>query len=149
MELWSKGLGKRVLGLGLGERTSVAEIDDQLAIGGTMHAPTYWDYSVDLDGGDVVEFIGLLENPETVRFLANDKSLPRFLRTALAGSAVFLARTVQMALSGPSETANGDVIDDSDWPEEGEIDDDGLDGERPARDEPVFAQRNGSTDGRS
>ena len=52
MELWSKGLGNRVLSLRLGERQALVKKNRDLVIEGVMHAPVYWDYTVSL--GEVV-----------------------------------------------------------------------------------------------
>ena len=61
MDLWSKGLGRRVLSMTLGERELLADSDGYLVIEGAMHAPTYWDYQVSLEEDDIVEFLELLQ----------------------------------------------------------------------------------------
>jgi hypothetical protein len=101
MDLWSKGLGKRVLSLALVERDSMVIADDELVIEGVMHAPTYWDYAVTLDRRDVTDFLGLLQEPETVRFVFEDESRNDILKTALFSAVLFGVRTLRMALTGP------------------------------------------------
>jgi hypothetical protein len=101
MDLWSKGLGKRVLSLALRERDSVLIADDELVIEGVMHAPTYWDYAVTLDRRDVTDFLGLLQEPEAVRFVFEDESRNDILKAALFSAVLFGARTLRMALTGP------------------------------------------------
>ena len=84
MDLWSKGLGKRVLSLSLAERDSLAiDENDELVIEGVMHAPTFWDYAVTLDRQDVTEFLDMLGRPEAIRFLHADESRNKILKTAL------------------------------------------------------------------
>ncbi len=101
MDLWSKGLGKRVLSLALRERDSTNIIDDELVIEGVMHSPTFWDYAVTLDRRDVTEFLGLLQEPEAVRFVGEDEHRTEILRTALSSAVVFAARTLRMLVIGP------------------------------------------------
>ncbi len=102
MDLWSKGLGKRVLSLALAERDSMEIADDELVIRGVMHAPTFWDYAVTLDRRDVTEFLELLQEPESVRFVFEDRHRNDFLKAALSGAVVFAARTLRLAIAGPS-----------------------------------------------
>lgn len=104
MDLWSRGLGKRVLSLSLAESSSMETRDGALVIEGVMRAPTYWDYAVTLDEEDLVEFVGLLRRRETLRFLAADGRRLPFLRTAFPAAAVFALRTLRLLVRGlPSE----------------------------------------------
>jgi hypothetical protein len=107
MELWSKGLGNRVLSLRLGERQALVEKNRDLVVEGVMHAPVYWDYTVSLGEVDVVDFLELLKKPESVKFLVRSRSRGTILRTALSSSLVFLARMVRLLLgvSGPADRA--------------------------------------------
>jgi hypothetical protein len=100
MDLWSKGLGRRVLSLTLGERELLAEKDDYLVIEGVMHAPTYWDYQVSLEEDDIVEFLELLQKPDSLRFLATTEGKGEIYRTAAISALVFLWRTVRLAATG-------------------------------------------------
>lgn len=100
MDLWSKGLGKRVLSLSLAEHDSVTEREGLLSIDGVMHAPTYWDYAVTLDEDDIVEFLGLLQQREALRFVATDGRGRAFMRAAIPSAVVFIARTVRLLLRG-------------------------------------------------
>lgn len=99
MELWSKGLGRRVLSMALGERTNTTRTPTSVAVEGVMHAPTYWEYAVVLDGQDVVEFLAVLSHPDAVRFLAGQGRATSFLRTATGNAALFLVNTAKAALS--------------------------------------------------
>lgn len=94
MDLWSKGLGRRVLSLSLAERESIETRDADFVVSGVMHAPTFWDYEVTLDRRDVVEFLDLLQRPDAVRFVAVDAERGRILRTALGSVCVFALRTL-------------------------------------------------------
>lgn len=101
MDLWSKGLGKRVLSLALVERDSMLIVDDELVIEGVMHAPTFWDYAVTLDRCDVTDFLGLLQEPEAVRFVFEDEHRTDILKTALFSAVLFGVRTLRMVITGP------------------------------------------------
>lgn len=90
MDLWSKGLGKRVLSLA--EHDSVTDREGLLNIDGVMHAPTYWDYAVTLDEDAIVEFLGLLQQREALRFVSADGRSRAFPRAATP-SAVVLHRS--------------------------------------------------------
>jgi hypothetical protein len=105
MELWSKGLGTRVLSLRLGERKALLEKNQDLVIEGVMHAPVYWDYTVSLGEVDVVDFLELLKKPESVKFLVRSRSRGTLLRTALSSALIFLGRMVRLLL-GAAGTAN-------------------------------------------
>ncbi len=108
MDLWSKGLGRRVLSLTLGEHESLAEGDGNLVIEGVMHAPTFWEYTVTLTEEDMTEFLGLLQQPDSLRFVADDKDRTKILGAALSGVAVFLARTLcLLALGRSAPSRNG------------------------------------------
>jgi len=100
VDLWSKGLGKRVLSLSLAEHDSVTQHDDLLSIDGVMHAPSYWDYAVTLDEDDIVEFLGLLQQREALRFLASGGRGRAFMRAAVPSAVVFVGRTASLLLRG-------------------------------------------------
>ena len=100
MILWSKGLGKLVLNMRLCERSGMTGRGDRVVIDGTMGPPTFWDYSVDLDERDVVDFIGLLKNPMPVRFLVSTPKRWSILTAALAGIGCFAWRTLILFLGG-------------------------------------------------
>lgn len=104
MELWSKGLGKRVLGLSLGERDGTACTEERLEMRGIMRAPVYWDYEVTLETDDVVGFLTMLQKPDAVRFLATSGKRGRMLGTALLSACVFLGHTLRLLVSPASRT---------------------------------------------
>lgn len=105
MDLWSKGLGKRVLSLSLGERGGSGVREDRLVIEGVMHAPVYWDYEVGLHEGDVVDFLTMLQKPDAVRFVATSPQRWRILGTAATSAAIFAARTLRHMLGGGASAA--------------------------------------------
>ena len=100
MDLWSKGLGRRVLSMTLGERERLAAVGDCMVIEGTMHAPTYWEYQVSLDEDDIVEFLELLNQPDSLRFLAANTERRRIVTTAATSALVFAGRTLRLAVTG-------------------------------------------------
>jgi hypothetical protein len=107
MDLWSKGLGRRVLSMTLGERETLAVTEGYLVMEGIMHAPTYWDYQVSLEEDDIVEFLELLQKPDSLRFLATNEGRGRIYRTAAVSAVIFLWRTVRLALTGSPGGATG------------------------------------------
>ena len=98
MDLWSRGLGKRVLSLSLAENESLDASDGALVIKGVMRAPTFWDYEVTLDEDDLVEFLELLQRRESLRLLSTGGRRRAFLRAALPAAAAFAMRTLRLLL---------------------------------------------------
>ena len=111
MDLWSKGLGRRVLSMTLGEREVLAEIDGYLVMEGIMHAPTYWDYQVSLEEADIVEFLEMLQKPDSLRFLATNEGRGHIYRTAAVSALIFLWRTMRLALTGNPGGSTGPTKD--------------------------------------
>lgn len=60
MDLWSKGLGKRVLSLNLQEYEGVEKAEDGIVIKGVMGAPVFWEYKVTMTEADFVDFFSLI-----------------------------------------------------------------------------------------
>lgn len=102
MILWSKGLGKLVLSMRLSERSGMGVREGQLVIDGTMGAPTFWDYAVNLSERDVVDFIQLLNQPMPVRLLVKTPKRMSILRAALIGIGCFVRRTLFRFMGGRS-----------------------------------------------
>lgn len=85
-----------MLSLSLAENDSLAVSDGSLVIRGVMSAPTHWDYAVTLDEEDLLQFVGLLQRPETLRFLSADRRRTAFFRTAFPAAIVFALRTLRL-----------------------------------------------------
>jgi hypothetical protein len=100
MILWSKGLGKLVLSMRLSERSGMGVRDKHIVIDGTMGSPTFWDYAVNLAEDDVVDFIGLLNQPMPVRLLVTTPKRMSILRASLVGIGCFVWRTLFRFLGG-------------------------------------------------
>ena len=100
MDLWSKGLGRLVLNIRLEERKETRDDESKLVMNGTMGKPTYWDWSVDLDETDVVDFLVFLKRPAPVRFMVENERRFAMLRAALQGGAIFALRTLRLMLLG-------------------------------------------------
>jgi hypothetical protein len=105
MDLWSKGLGRLVLTIRLEERKEVRTDDAKLVMDGTMGKPTYWDWSVDLDETDVVDFLVFLKRPAPVRFMVESDRRWAMLWSALQGAVIFALRTVRYLLLGAPRDA--------------------------------------------
>lgn len=106
MDLWSKGLGRRVLNMRLDERTEMVPEDGELVIRGTMGAPTYWDYTVQLDEDDVSEFLEFLSRPASVKYILNAKSRWAILGAALSGAVLFAMRALVALVIPPPAPAD-------------------------------------------
>ena len=105
MELWSKGLGRLVLGIRLSDRGAMeAEGGDHIDISGNMGAPVYWDYAVRLEGEDVVDFLDFLKKPAVVRFLIHSEHRWSILATALGAAAFFTWGIVYRLVTGHAPT---------------------------------------------
>ena len=103
MDLWSKGLGRLVLQIRLSERSEMVPQKERLAMRGTMGAPTFWDYAVNLQEDDVLDFVHLLKQPAPVRFLTGGSKRAVILRTALSGAILFAWYSLRRFLgAGPS-----------------------------------------------
>jgi hypothetical protein len=100
MILWSKGLGKLVLSMRLAERSGMGTREERIVIDGTMGAPTFWDYAVNLDEADVVDFIDLLKQPMPVRFLVTTPKRTSILLASVVGIGCFVRRTLYRFLGG-------------------------------------------------
>jgi hypothetical protein len=92
-----------VLELRLSERDAMVVQDARLVMKGTMGKPTFWDWSVELDEQDVVDFVVLLSRPEVVRFLVDDPRRWQLLRTAARGAVLFAWHSARLALFGSRE----------------------------------------------
>jgi len=101
MDLWSKGLGRLVLTIRLEERQEMRSEDAKLVMNGTMGKPTFWDWSVDLDETDVVDFLVFLKRPAPIRFMVENERRWAMLRAALQGAVVFGWRSVRYLVFGP------------------------------------------------
>ena len=89
MDLWSKGLGRLVLGVRLSERSAMGADADEAVIRGTMGAPVYWDYAVRLGADDVIDFTELLKQPAAIGFVVTSRYRWQILASALHSAVVF------------------------------------------------------------
>jgi hypothetical protein len=74
--------------------------EERIVVDGTMGAPTFWDYAVNLDETDVVDFIDLLKQPMPVRFLVSTPKRRSILWASLSGIGCFVRRTLFRFLGG-------------------------------------------------
>ncbi len=102
MDLWSKGLGRLVLTIRLEERSGM-DVDaetQELVMSGTMGKPTYWDWSVNLDEEDVVDFLTFLKRPAPIRYMVQSPQRWEMLAAALGGVVLFTLRTLRYMILG-------------------------------------------------
>jgi hypothetical protein len=71
--VWSKGLGKQRLPLDLSAATLSVE-PTELTMKGVID-PVCWDYAIHLSPDDLVDFLKLMAQPVTARFLAEKGGL--------------------------------------------------------------------------
>jgi hypothetical protein len=94
MVLWSKGLGKLVLRLSLADRSATGHSDGKLVIDGTMGPPTHWDYAVNMNEEDVLDFVELLKQPAPVRYVVEGEQRGKVVRPALMRGFLFTWNTI-------------------------------------------------------
>jgi hypothetical protein len=81
--VWSKGLGKQRLPLELPDAT-LRVTPDNLVMEG-MIEPVYWQYAIRLTPADLDDFLSLMANATTAKFLAEKPGiLLPFLRGVMA-----------------------------------------------------------------
>lgn len=95
MIVWSKGLGKQRLPLELVDAT-LSVRPTHLAMEGTIE-PVCWRYSIKLSPNDLRDFLKLLAEPKTARFLAEKGGilLPFVLRLLVIAPGVMLNLMIQ------------------------------------------------------
>jgi hypothetical protein len=83
MQFWSKGLGKKQIGLMLSRGDQIAG-SEFLYVKGQMEKPVDWEYIMPMQGKDVVDFMALLKDPTMADFVFHSPE-----RWKLIGSMVF------------------------------------------------------------
>lgn len=89
MDFWSKGLGKRTVGVDLAE-SDVTKSGDVLYLRGTMEEPITWDYIMRLRSDDVAEFMALLRDPRVADFVWDSPQRWQLFRRLLGGGLVLV-----------------------------------------------------------
>ena len=109
MNLWSKGLGRLVLDLCLSEHAETVAREDRVELRGTMGAPAYWNYAVQMQQEDALDLL-LLKQPAAASFMVVTEGRGRLLRSALgeerrcrAQAGLVLASPVKNTLALVSE----------------------------------------------
>lgn len=74
MDLWSKGLGKRVLSMDWAQYEGIDIEGDSLVVKGVLGAPVFWNYTVTLTEQDYIDFFRLItKDTGTVDFVIHSK----------------------------------------------------------------------------
>lgn len=68
MEFWSTGLGKKSMGINLGEETVKVSGND-LLLAGSVRPPLSWHYTITMDKDDWIEFIETAFHPIIISYL--------------------------------------------------------------------------------
>ena len=68
MEFWSTGLGKRSMGISVGEET-VTVAGNDVFLKGTVRPPLSWHYTITMDKDDWIEFLEMAFHPVIIRYL--------------------------------------------------------------------------------
>ncbi len=89
MIVWSKGLGKQRLPLELSDATLRAT-PDNLVMEGTIE-PVCWRYAIRLSPDDLRDFLKLLADPKTAKFMAEK---PGVLIPFVAGLIAIMPRLI-------------------------------------------------------
>jgi len=93
MEFWSKGLGKRLIGLTLSKGESLKS-DGTLTLRGNMEEPVSWEYVMKLTDDDLVDFFLLLKDPAVADFLYESENRWKLYGCMIAGGVVLGVRVV-------------------------------------------------------
>jgi hypothetical protein len=81
MQFWSKGLGKRSLGIDCGSE-SVSVENGLVQLRGTVKPPLTWTYTITMDAADWAGCFDVALGPPVVRYLLHPKRWPLALRAA-------------------------------------------------------------------
>ncbi|MDD5222947.1 MAG: hypothetical protein PHE84_03080 [bacterium] len=111
MDLWSKGLGKRVLSLNLQEYEGVEKCDEGIIIKGVMGAPVFWEYKVTMTEADFVDFFSLLTKGNgAVDFIIHSPNRWKIYYRVVKNVTTFLLLSalavVKMVLPGKKQVSN-------------------------------------------
>jgi hypothetical protein len=79
MRFWSKGLGKRSLGMNCGKEAVQVE-SATMILAGKVRPPLGWAYTITMDETDWLDFIELTFHPTIVRYLTRRGRLGLALR---------------------------------------------------------------------
>lgn len=74
MEFWSTGLGKRSMGINVGEETVKVSENDVL-LTGTVRPPLSWHYTITMDKDDWGAFIETAFHPVIISYLIKPTEL--------------------------------------------------------------------------
>ena len=94
MDLWSKGLGKRVLSMNLEEYEEVTREEEGIMVKGTMGAPVFWEYKVSMNEADFTGFFQLLvKGNQAVDFIIHSPRRWQIYYRVVKNVATFLLLT--------------------------------------------------------
>lgn len=86
MEFWSTGLGKRSMGISIGEET-IKVPGNEVLLTGTVRPPLSWHYTIVMDKEDWVEFLETAFHPVIISYLVKPGKRHIMLK---AGTNLFL-----------------------------------------------------------
>jgi len=96
MEFWSKGLGKRSLGIACG--TEEVSVEDGLVhLRGTVQPPLSWAYTITMDEADWAGFFEIALGPTVVRYLLHPRRWHLALRAGWHFVAFLVAYTIALS----------------------------------------------------
>ncbi|MFQ5697132.1 MAG: hypothetical protein ACE5IL_02475 [Myxococcota bacterium] len=104
MQFWSRGLGRRSMGIDCGTE-KVAVEGNRIVLRGTVRPPLSWPYTITMDADDWVAFFELTVHPTIVRYLLHPRRWRVALRALghlLAFLAAYLADCGRARLSRPT-----------------------------------------------
>jgi hypothetical protein len=88
MWVWSKGLGQAVMPLDLSKVEVLVEPEKMVLKGRIVAPKVHWKYAITMREQDLVDFMGLLNEPQVVEYLVHEGWLRQL--GSLLGRAVWI-----------------------------------------------------------
>jgi hypothetical protein len=113
MQFWSKGLGKKQIGLTLSKGEQIAG-RDFLYVKGQMEKPVDWEYIMPMKGEDIADFMGLLKEPAMADYVFHSPDRWKVIGSMVVGGlelAVQVAKTVWQNAQGESAPLEDVVLE--------------------------------------
>ena len=93
MEFWSKGLGKKRIGMQLSQGESLVS-EEALCLKGLMEEPVSWEYVMLLDEADINDFFAILQEPALAKYIHNSPNRWRLYAGLVKGGAQIAWRAI-------------------------------------------------------
>ena len=94
MQFWSKGLGKKQIGLTLSKGEQIAGCT-HLYVKGQMEKPVDWEYIMPMRGEDIADFMALLKEPVLADYVYHSKDRWKLIGSMVFGGLVLLLHVLK------------------------------------------------------